>query len=359
MEESMKRKGLLLVAMMILILMLSPSVFAQSAKPYFQSSDFTAWQNVEKEAVYEPADQMKVKPVNMKSPEPIKIAYIGGVTNPFWDAVYKGYEAARDELAKYNCKLDWVVPGTTLSTSDYGEAIVAVSNQGYKAVCSMVFNDGFHPYIEEAVNSGVPVGAMIGDSEHRGKALFYVGQDSYKGGVIAARALAKAINKKGKVGIITGNIAVLNHELRRQGFLKTIAKEYPGIQVVGTQENHDQADEGFNHTANYLSAHPDLAAIYNTAGGPTGAIEAIKQAGKAGKVKVFCFMVPELVPYIRGGECEGAVAQNAFAEGHDTPIRLFNYLMKGTLPPAYNLYTDLFVVTKESLDKFIASLEGA
>jgi ribose transport system substrate-binding protein len=354
----MKRKGLLLVAMMILIVMLSPSVFAQG-KPYFQSADFKAYQKVDKEAVYEPADQMKVKAVNMVSPVPIKIAYVGGVTNPFWDAIYKGYEAARDELAKYNCKLDWVVPGTTLSTSDYGEAIVTLSNQGYQAVCSMVFNDGFHPYIEQAVQSGVPVGAMIGDSEHRGQALFYIGQDSFKGGVIAARALAKAINNKGKVGIITGNIAVLNHELRRQGFLQTVAKEFPNIKVVGTQEDHDSADEAFNHTANYLSAHPDLAAIYNTAGGPTGAIEAIKQAGKAGKVKVFCFMVPELVPYIRAGECEGAVAQNAFAEGHDTPIRLFNYLMKGALPPAYNLYTDLFVVTKDSLDKFLASNEGA
>jgi ribose transport system substrate-binding protein len=350
---------LLLVVMTTLIVLLPCSAFAQSDKPYFQSPDFQAWQKAAKDAVYKPADEMKVKPVDMVSPVQIKIAYVGGVTNPFWDAIYKGYEAARDELAKYNCKLDWVVPGTTLSTSDYGEAIVTLSNQGYQAICSMVFNDGFHPYIEQAVSSGVPVGAMIGDSEHRGKALFYIGQDSYKGGVVAARALAKAINNKGKVGIITGNIAVLNHELRRQGFLKTIAKEFPGIKVVGTQENHDSADEGFNHTANYLSAYPDLAAIYNTAGGPTGAIEAIKQAGKVGKVKVVCFMVPELVPYIRAGECEAAVAQNAFAEGHDTPIRLFNYLMKGTVPPAYNMFTDLFVVTKDTLDKFIASLQGA
>ena len=54
-----------------------------------------------------------------------------------------------------------------------------------------------------------------------------------------------------------------------------------------------------------------------------------------------------------------AIAQDAYAEGRDTSVRLFNYLMDGILPPAKFLYTEMFVVTPETLDEFIASGQGA
>jgi ABC-type sugar transport system substrate-binding protein len=237
-----------------------------------------------------------VQPIDKVAAKTIKIAYLGGQTNPFFDAVYAGVEAAKEELAPHNVIVDWIIPGASFGTGDYGEAIETLVTKGYHGIVTMIFNEGMIPYVDSAVNQGVSVAAAIVNSQEPNKALFFIGQDLYEGGVTAAHALAEEIDEKGKVGIITGMFALYGHEQRRLGFEDTIAKEYPGIEVVGRQENLDQADKGFELTMDYLTAHPDLAAVYNTAGGPTGAIEALIQEGKIDDVKVVGVYVPELDP---------------------------------------------------------------
>ena len=355
----------MLLAMLIMTLSLL-SVLAHAeekaladADPYCLTPDFKSYVQVEKESILRPEDERVVQPVEKKSKTPLRIAFLGGQTNPFFDAVQAGVLAAKEELAAHNVVLEWLVPGTSFGSGDYGEAIETLVTKGYNGIVTMIFNEGLIPYVDAAVNQGIPVAATIVNSLEPNKALFFIGQDLYQGGVTAAHALAKEIGGKGKVAIITGFFALYGHEQRRLGFEDTIKKEYPDIQVVGSVENLDQADKGFEQTMDFLTANPDLTAIYNTAGGPTGPIEALIQEKKIDTVKVVCFYVPELEPYVRNGQCAAAIAQDAFAEGRDTSVRLFNYLMDGILPPARNLFTEMFVVTPKNIDEFLASKQGA
>jgi ABC-type sugar transport system substrate-binding protein len=327
--------------------------------PYCLTSDFEPYVEIRKKSILVPDDERTIKPVDKVASQTIKIAYLGGQTNPFFDAVFAGVEAAKEELAPHNVILDWIIPGASFGTGDYGEAIETLVTKGYHGIVTMIFNEGLIPYVNSAVDQGVAVAAAIVNSQEPNKAMYFIGQDLYAGGVTAAHALAKEIDGKGKVAVITGMFALYGHEQRRLGFEDTIAEEYPGIEIVGRSENLDQADKGFEQTMDFLTANPDLAAVYNTAGGPTGAIEALIQAGKIDDVKVVCFYVPELEPYIRNNQCAAGIAQDAYAEGHDTSIRLFNYLMDGVVPPAQNLFTEMFVVTPETIDEFIASGQGA
>ncbi len=331
----------------------------QGTLPYSSKPDFKAYVDVKTESILRPQDERVVKPVDKVASKTIRIAYLGGQTNPFFDAVFAGVEAAKLELAPHNVIVDWIIPGASFATTDYNEATDALVAKGYQGIVTMIFNEGSIPTVNRTVEAGVPVAAAIVNSKEPNKALFYIGQDLYQGGVTAAHALAKAINGKGKVAIITGFYALYGHEQRRLGFEDTIKKEYPDIKIVGSAENNDQADKGFNETQDFLTANPDLAAVYNTAGGPTGAIEALIQAKKIDKVKVVCFYVPELAPYLKKGQCAAAIAQDAYAEGRDTVVRLFNYLMDGVVPPAKKLYTEMFVVTPDNLSEFIASKQGA
>jgi ribose transport system substrate-binding protein len=331
----------------------------ERAKPYCLTSGFKPYVDIQKKSILRPADERTVPPVDKVSETTIKIGVLGGQTNPFFDAVYTGVEAAKEELAAHNVIVDWIIPGASFGSGDYGEAIETLVTKGYHGIATMIFNEGMIPYVDAAVNDGVTVGAWCVNSKEPNKALFFIGQDLYAGGVEAAHALAKELGGKGKVGVITGFYALFGHEQRRLGFLDTIEKEYPDIEIVGEGENLDQADKAFEITNDFLTAHPDLAAVYNTAGGPTGAIEALIQAGKDDDVKVVCFYVPELAEYIRKGQCAAAIAQDAYAEGRDTCVRLFNYLMDGVVPPAKFLYTEMFVVTPDTLDEFIASGQGA
>ncbi len=327
--------------------------------PYYKTADFQSYVEVEPASIYKPEDEMKVKPVDRITEEAVRIGVLGGQTNPFFDAVYAGVDAAKVELAKHNCVVDWIIPGATFGSGDYGEAINTLVAKGYPGICTMIFNEGMIPFVDGAVDQGTVVGAWCVNSEEANKALFYIGQDLYQGGVVAAEELAKIIGGKGEVAIITGFYALYGHELRRTGFVDTITEKYPDIKIVGTAENKDLADTAFTQVTDFITANPDLVAVYNTAGGPTGVIEAIKQAGKTDQIKVVCFYVPELAPYLEAGECSVGIAQNAFAEGHDTVVRVFNYLMEGVVPPARTMWTDMFVVTPDTLQAFLDSGQGA
>ena len=327
--------------------------------PYYKTEEFAPYVELEKKELSQPDDEGTVQPVDRFPEETIKIGVLGGQTNPFFDAVFSGVEAAKEELAPHNAIVDWIIPGATFGSGDYGEAIETMVTKEYNVICTMVFNDGMIPFVDNAVDKGVVCALWCVNSESDNKGLCFVGQDLYQGGVSSAHKLAELIGGEGKVAVITGFFALYGHEQRRLGFEDTIKAEYPNIEIVGSVENLDQADIAFNQANDFLTANPDLAAIHVTAGGPTGAIEALIQAEKIGDVKFTCYYVPELAPYIEADQCQAAIAQNAFAEGHDPTIRSFNYLMEGTLPPAKMLWTEAFIVTPDTLEEFLASGQGA
>ena len=227
--------------------------------------------------------------------------------------------------------------------------------QEFDGICTMIFNEGMISYVDAAVDAGVPVACVIVDTQPN-KSLFFTGQDLYAGGQRAAHEMAKLIGEKGKVAVITGFFNVVGHELRRTGFEDTIAEEYPNIEIVGEVENHDLAEEARSQATDFMTANPDLAGIYVTAGGPIGAAQAVKDEGKVGEVKIIAFdPLPETIEYIKDGSIQGVIGQNPFAEGRDPAIRLFNYMMEGILPPAASLWTRADSVTLDTLEEFYAS----
>jgi ribose transport system substrate-binding protein len=201
----------------------------------------------------------------------------------------------------------------------------------------------------------VPVGIFCSDAQPN-KGLFFVGQDLFAAGQTTGRAMGKLLGGKGKVAIITGFFNVVSHELRRKGIEDALTKEFPNIQIVGRVENLDQAEKARAEAIDFMTANPDLGGICVTAGGPIGAAQAVKDAGKAGKIKIVCFdPLPQTVEYLKDGSIQAAIGQNPYAEGRDTIIRLFNYIMDGQLPPARFMYTRDDVVTKDNLADFYAS----
>lgn len=300
-----------------------------------------------------PEDSGKVKPVNIKSEEPIKIAVLGLENNPFWIPVKEGCLAAKEELKKYNCTVDWINAGEQHTADVFGPAIEAAIAQGYDAIATVAGDAGIVPFINKAVDAGIPVATFNVETATPNKRLFFVGCDTYAQGRAAGKAMADVLGGKGKVAIITGFFAVEAHENRRRGFEDYIAKNAPGITVVGIVENQDKADVAFTQAQDFMVAHPDLAGIYVTAGGPFGAAAAVEAARKVGKVKIVCFdFVDETMEYVRKGVITGTIGQDPYAQGHDPAIRLYNYLVGGVVPPAGRLLTASDFVTQKNMYEF-------
>jgi len=298
-------------------------------------------------------DEGTVRPVDIQPDRPLRIVVLGLENNPFWIPVKQGAEAAAAELAPYNTTVEWLVPGETHLASDFMGAIEASIVQGYDAIATIAGDAGVVPFINQAVAAGIPVATFNSETDAENDRLFFVGADLYLQGQTAARAMAEAIGGEGKVGIITGFFAVEAHELRRLGFVDTIAAEFPNIQIVGEVENLDQAATAYDQAQDFMTAHPDLRGIYVTAGGPFGAAAAVRDAGKAGEVQVVSFdFVDETMEFVAEGVIYATIGQNPFAQGHDPAIRLFNYLVAGEVPPCARLVTDASVVTADNISEF-------
>jgi ABC-type sugar transport system substrate-binding protein len=301
----------------------------------------------------QPEDESVVAPVDQMPAEPLRIAVLGLENNPFWIPVKEGTLAAAAELAPYNVTVDWIIPGETHTADNFAPGIEAAVAQGYDAIATIAGDAGVAPFIDAAVEAGIPVATFNSETDAPNMRLLFVGADLYLQGQTAARAMADAVGGEGQVAVITGFFAVEAHELRRTGFTDTIAAEFPNIEIVGEVENTDQGDIAFTQAQDFMAAYPDLKGIYVTAGGPFGAAAAVADAGKAGEVQVVSFdFVDETMQYVQDGVIYATIGQNPYAQGHDPAIRLFNYLVAGELPPCARLVTEAAVVTQDNISEY-------
>jgi ribose transport system substrate-binding protein len=300
-----------------------------------------------------PKDEGTVKPIATKSPKPIKIAVLGLENNPFWIPVKEGTLKAAAELAPLNCKVDWINAGAQHTTDVFSKAMEAAMAEGYDAIATVAGDSGLAPFINKAVEAGIPVATFNSETNTVNKRLFFVGADLYLQGQTAGQQMGKVLGGKGKVAVITGFFSVEAHELRRKGFEDTIAKDFPGITVVGRVENKDKADTAYTQAQDFMTSNPDLSAIYVTAGGPFGAAKAVEDGGKTGVVKIVSYdFVDETMEFVKKGVITGTLGQDPFAQGHDPAIRLYNYLVGGVIPEAGRLLTKADFVTKDNISQF-------
>jgi len=299
------------------------------------------------------ADEGTVVPVDVMPEQPLRIAVLGLENNPFWIPVKQGALDAADELAAYDTTVEWIVPGETHLADDFAGGIEALVAQEYDAIATIAGDAGVAPFIDMAAEAGIPVATFNSETNVENARLFFVGADLYLQGQTAAQAMADAIGGEGEVGIITGFFAVEAHELRRTGFVDYLAENYPDITIVGEVENEDQGDTAYTQAQDFMTANPDLAGIYVTAGGPFGAAAAVEDAGKTGEIAVVSFdFVDETMEFVQKGVISATIGQDPYAQGHDPAVRLFNYIVGGVVPECGRMVTEAAVVTKDNIDEY-------
>ena len=300
-----------------------------------------------------PEDQGEVEPIDQMPDEPLKIAVLGLENNPFWVPVKQGALDAAETLAEYNTQVDWIVPPGDKHTADvFGQAIENALVQEYDAIATIAGDSGIVPYINRAVERGVPVATFNVETTTENGRLFFVGADLYEQGVRAGEVMAEELGGEGKVAVMTGFFSVEGHEQRRLGFLEALEENAPNVEIAGQVETLDQNDTAYTQTVDFLNSNPDLNGIFVAAGGQIGAGNAVKDQGKAGEITIICYdYIPETMEMVEDGTITGTIGQNPYAQGHDPAIRLYNYLVGGVVPPAGRLLTFSRFVTQENIDE--------
>lgn len=198
--------------------------------------------------------------------------------------------------------------------------------------------------IQEANQAGIPVfTADIACLDKGARVVSHVATDNYLGGKLAGQAMVDALGGKGKVAIIDFP-EVESVLLRTKGFRETVAKS-PGIQIVADLPGGAAADTANKVARDILEKHADLDGIF-CINDPTayGAIAAIEQSGRQGKVKIISFDgQPEAKQDIKAGKIVSEPVQYPEQIGAMTVRSIMKYLAGDKvdaqilIPPA--LYT--------------------
>ena len=253
----------------------------------------------------------------------VRIAVLMVNNNPFWVDVENGAKDIQETMKKYNCTVD-IQTIEDFDGQAFSDAIDNCIIMEYDAICTVGVSDAIIPAIERATEAGIRVYTFNSDTSEECSRVAFHGQSLYGAGELAGETLAQLIGGEGKVAIITGLFSVPAHELRRTGGLASFAK-YEGIEVVGETECHDSGDEAYTQVMDFLTANPDLAGIYQTAGGQLGVIEALKESGMAGKVKYVCFdFMDEIVDALYDGIVNATIGQDPYGQGADPVIFAYN-----------------------------------
>jgi len=184
--------------------------------------------------------------------------------------------------------------------------------------------------------------------------LFYVGTDTYRVGLTCGEMLGQALGGRGEALIIMESNYSTAHTLRRKGFETRLHEKYPQVHVVEIAENHGSLETTYRLTRDCLQRFPHLAGIYVTDGGtPAAAARAVVEAGKSGRVKIVTHdLVDETMQYVVEGIITVTFDQDAFAQGHDPVIHIFNHLVTGWQPNTPRLLIDSKKVTRENYTQF-------
>jgi len=242
------------------------------------------------------------------------IGGLGKSIHPFWDQVEKGM---RDAAEPRGIQVEFYVP-TKEDARKQAEKIkswVAVGVSGILFAASDPETVG--PAIRDAAARRIPCVAMDTDAPDSGR-LAYVGTDNYEAGKVAGRVLGDLLKGRGKVCIATGSLTASNSLERIRGFREVLTKEYPGITVLPEVlvDNEDRAVAEQKAKAK-IAAEPDLAAFFGVyaLNGPACA-NAVKSAGKQGKIRVVCFdTTAEHMNMLKSGMIDAAVGQRPYLMG--------------------------------------------
>jgi ribose transport system substrate-binding protein len=253
----------------------------------------------------------------------IKIGFLPGVVDPFYQVMQLGVEKAAKELG---VEVVTQIPQTwgVEAQTPILDAMVARGDLDY-IVTAPTDKDQMVGPLKAAVDAGVKVitvDTFLGDGDYvNGPVTFpisYIGSDNVEGGRISARGLAKAIGGKGLVYINSTNPNVSSVEGREQGFKEVMEKEFPDVKVLGPDYNLDDQNKATQQTAAVLERESELAGVFGTnVFSAQGAGTAVVNAGLGGQVQVVAYDATELaIELMNNGVVSLVLAQKPFDMGY-------------------------------------------
>ncbi len=225
--------------------------------------------------------------------------------------------------------------------------------QGVDAIIVVpVDTDAVNPIIKVVAASGIPLVFVNRQPQVKlPNKMAYVGSDSEVAGELQMQALAKAMNYKGNVAILLGELSNESTRERTKGVKAVIAK-YPNIKVVEEQTAKWLRNEAVDLVTNWMTTGKEIDAIAsNNDEMAIGALQAL--GGNPHHVLVAGVDgTPDALQFIKNGKMVATVFQNAQGQGEGA-VETAMKLIKGEKVSS-TVIVPFQLITKDNYQQFAA-----
>lgn len=295
-----------------------------------------------------------IVPTNKRSSRKVKILSMSMLDNDFWYSVRKGVLYAQKELEEYGATVEYVplIPGEISLDQLVIDSIKHAIDSGFDGIVFPGFLGGANRYFKEAASKGIKLMAYNCDCSREIPRIACLRPDPMEPGRLGANAAEKKTDGHGTVLMLTGDRKVGVNVERSDGF-KDKLKSCKGLKICAELTVPDNGDQVYKIAREGLSRYPDADVVFLTNGFPIPAAKAIKDAGKRGKTALICFdHNQEIFSEIKSGVISAAIGQDAFGQGHDPIIWLYNHIVTGNKLEEF-IPCNLSVVDKSNVDSLI------
>jgi ribose transport system substrate-binding protein len=268
-----------------------------------------------------------------------RIAYITNGVASFWTIAKAGAEAAGREL---NTSVSVHMPSEGIA--DQKRIIEDLLIKGVDAIAiSVIDSENQTPLINQAAAQTKLI-TQDADAPHSNR-IAYIGMDNYEAGRLLGQMIKESLPAGGEIAIFIGRVEQDNGRKRRQGTIDEVLGRTPDPSrydppgtpisngkysfIVTLTDQFDRVKAKAN-CEDAILRYPELDAVvglfaYNV----PMCLEALKQTGKLGALKVFSFdEADETLQAVRDGIAVGTVVQNPYEYGYQS-VKLLNDLVRG------------------------------
>jgi len=178
--------------------------------------------------------------------------------------------------------------------------------------------EGISTALRKAQKQGIKVVTYDADALPDSRS-FFVNQATPEGiGYSLMDEAARLTNSEGEFAIITASLTASNQREWMKYIQARLTEKYPKMKLVLTRPCDDMKDKAQSEATAMMSAYPNLKLIMAICSpGVPGAAEAVKQAGKTGKVKVIGLGLPnENKRYVHEGVTDSVILWNTMDLGY-------------------------------------------
>lgn len=283
-----------------------------------------------------------------------KLAFVTNNAADFWTIARKGCEQADGELANVEVEFKISSDGTAAEQRRIVDDLMA---KGVSGIAISPVDPSNQTEMINDLSKQILVITQDSDAPASDRAC-YLGTDNRAAGRQAGELIKEALPQGGRIMVFVGKMDAENAQARFQGIKEAL--QGSKVEIIDVRTDDTDTVRAKANAADTLVKYPDIAALvglwnYN---GPA-ILNAVKDAGKVGQVKIVCFDEDDAtLAGVKEGSIFATVVQQPYEFGYQS-VQLMARVLSGdrsVIPGDKLKIIPTLIIKRNNVDEFTAKI---